>query len=120
MKRYFGLQYFMLEKITSPTECDDVILHPMEKDEGRNAIDLLLHVDYVDAQRNIDDNDSARSNRLSAVFASYYRCNLEKQECDNESVRVIDKSNSNLTKHYAEQFSPLINIIKSLGFPALN
>lgn len=120
LKRFYGLQYFMLEKTTSSTENDELILHPMDNDEGRSAIDSLLHVDYVEAQRNIDDNDSARSNRLSAVFTSFYRCNLEKQECDNESVRVIDKSNSNLTEHYAIQFSPLIKVIKSFGFPALN
>lgn len=121
LKDYFGLQYLVLEKTTVSSVRNSFFLHPMEQDEGRKAIDSLLHVDYVDAQRNIDDRDSARSNRLSAVFASYYKQrNLEKPRCDNESIRVIDESNSNLTQHYATQFSPLIKVIKALGFPGLN
>jgi putative ATP-dependent endonuclease of OLD family len=120
LKQYFGLHYFMLEKITNSAGRFDVTLHLMDKDNGRKTIDSLLHIDYVDAQRNIDDNDSARSNRLSAAFTNYYKNNLKKQALDNASLHVIDESNSNLTKHYAEQFSPLINVIKALGFPALN
>ncbi len=120
LKKYFGLQYFVLEKIISSSGEENLALHPLEKDEGRKTIDSLLHVDYVEAQRNIDDNNSARSNRLSTVFASYYKYNLEKQEPDNKSVEVIDTSNLNLTKHYETQFSPLIKVIKALGFPGLN
>ena len=120
LKRYYGLQYFTLEKSTIATISAELIMHPMDKDDGRKAIDSLLHVDFVEAQRNIDDYEAPRSNRLSTVFASYYRCNLEIQECDNESLRVIEESNTNLTNHYAEQFSPLINVIRALGYPALN
>jgi predicted ATP-dependent endonuclease of OLD family len=119
LKGYFGLQYFVLEK--SSSEANDLVLHPMEQDKGRRAIDSLLNIKYVTAQRNIDDSDSTRSNRLSAVFASYYKQrNFEKPKCDNESIRVIDESNLNLTRHYETQFSRLIKVIKALGFPGLN
>lgn len=120
LKQYFGLHYFKLERTTSSTAGVEIIAYPLDKDDGRKTIDSLLHVDYVDAQRNINDDNSARSNRLSAVFSSYYAHNLEKQESNNESVRVIDESNSSLTKHYEVQFSPLLEVIKALGFPTLN
>lgn len=120
LKTFFGLQYFMLEQTSSTAESTGLIQHIMDPTDGKRTIDSLLHVDFVEAQRNIDDNDSSKSKRLSDVFASYYSCNLEKQTYDNESIRVIEKSNSDLTKHYAEQFLPLIRVIKSLGFPALN
>lgn len=121
LREHFGLQYFALEKDASASVHDNLLLRPMDRDEGRRAIDSLLHVDYVTAQRNIDDSDSPRSNRLSAVFANYYKQrNFKKPKCDNDSVRVIDESNSNLTRHYATQFSRLIGVIKALGFPSLN
>ena len=120
LKRFYGLHYFVLEKNPALVDTDGLSLYPIEKDEGKKTLDSLLHVNFIEAQRNIDDNNSTRSNRLSVVIANFYKNNLEKQGFDNESIKIIDSSNFSLTNHYAQQFSPLLNVIKALGFPALN
>jgi putative ATP-dependent endonuclease of the OLD family len=120
LKRYFSLKYFMLEKNKAPESHDNFILHAMDKDQGQKTLKSLLRVDYVDAQRNIDDSDSKQSNRLSAVFANFYKQNLKEQEHDTESFQVIDQSNLDLTAHYAEQFAPIIDVLSELGFPAIH
>lgn len=120
LKTYYGLKYFILEKFAEATPLGEFILHPVDKEKGQNTLKTLLRVEYVDAQRNIADSDSVRGNRLSAVFADYYKHNLKKKENDPTSVQAVDDSNSKLTEHYADQFKPLITVIKGLGFPALN
>jgi predicted ATP-dependent endonuclease of OLD family len=120
LKRYYELNYFIIEKNPDPKASEDYILHAMKKEDGQNALKSLLHIDYVDAQRNIDDNNSERSKRLSTVFSDFYKHNLEKKPYDNESINAIDESNKLLNEHYAEKFSPLLDIIRDLGFPAIH
>lgn len=117
LKKYFSLKYFTLEKSSASEE---PISHPLEKNEGQKTLVSLLRVDYVDAQRNIDDKDSAQSNRLSSVFADFYKHNLKQREHDKASALVIDKSNEELSTHYESEFKPLIKVIGDLGFPSLN
>jgi len=117
LTKYFALQYFSLEK-GSPAE--EPISCSLEKNKAQKTLALLLRVDYVEAQRNIDDKDSAQSNRLSSVFADFYKHNLKQREHDEASALVIDKSNDDLSAHYETEFKPLVKVISDLGFPALN
>lgn len=117
LTKYFALQYFSLEE-GSPAE--ELISCPLEKSKAQNTLALLLRVDYVEAQRNIDDKDSAQSNRLSSVFADFYKHNLKQCDHDEASALVIDKSNDDLSAHYKTEFEPLVKVINDLGFPALN
>lgn len=119
LNKHFSLKYFVLEK-SSELEDEKIIPRAMDKNEGKNALKSLIRVDYVEAQRNIDDIDSARSNRLSSVFADFYTHNLNQHKHDPKSTQVIDQSNNELTDHYQNEFRPLIDIISELGFPALN
>ena len=64
-------------------------------EEGKKIVHSLLRVDFVDAQRNIDDENAARSNRLSDAFATYYRRNLEQAELAEEAVAIIEQNNEN-------------------------
>lgn len=96
------------------------IATPLEPEEGRRLIRHLVRVEFVDAQRNIDDDDSSRSNRLSTAFASFYRKNLEQAESAEEAHKVIDQNNEQLTAHYQIQFKPLFDLIKGLGIPSVN
>ena len=115
LKRHCDILYFSLEN----TETKTVATH-LNRDEGSKLLQNLIRVDFVDAQRNIDDDESSRSNRLSAAFASFYRRNLEQAEAAAEANRVIDDNNQQLTAHYAKQFDPLITLIKGLGVPSIN
>ena len=115
-KRHFGTQFFAL----ASNEGDDPVATPLDKQEGRKLIQGLLRVDFVDAQRNIDDHDNHRSNRLSSAFAGYYEKNLDQADIAQAAFEIIDQNNCNLTDHYEEQFSPLLDMIRGLGVPAVN
>ena len=115
-KRHFETRYFALasDGEEPPTAT------PLSKKEGQHLIQSLLKVDFVDAQRNIDDHESNRSNRLSAAFAGYYEKNLDQPEVAQAAFEIIDKNNSDLTTHYKDQFKSLLKMIAALGVPAVN
>lgn len=115
LNRHFGLSYFALENTD-----DNTVLHPLEPEEGKRVLQSLVRVDFVDAQRNIDDQELGRSNRLSAAFAAFYKKNLEQAKVSEEANRIIDQNNQSLTQHYDEHFKGLMEIIKDLGVPSVN
>ena len=103
-------------------ESGNEFIHPdaIEPEEGKRLLKHLLRVEFVDAQRNMNDDDSSRSNRLSSAFAAFYRKNLQDAGPAADAHKVIDENNSRLTKHYEQQFAPLIDVIKGLGVPSVN
>jgi predicted ATP-dependent endonuclease of OLD family len=113
--QFFEVSYASLEKTT-----DGVSASRLEQSEGRKLLQSLIRIDFVDAQRNIDDDEGHRANRLSSAFAGFYRSNLEQVEAAAEAQQVIDKNNEQLTAHYKVQFSSLLNVIKGLGVPSVN
>ena len=115
LNRHFGLSYFSLEKIAN--EPVHLLLEP---EEGKRVLRSLVRVDFVDAQRNIDDQEIGRSNRLSSAFAAFYKKNLEQAEVSDEANRIIDENNEKLTQHYDEHFKDLMNVIRGLGVPSVN
>lgn len=115
LSRHFGLQYYALEVVD-----EELIQKPIEPDEGKRVLDTLVRIDFVDAQRNIDDQEAARSNRLSSAFATFYKKNLEQAEVSEAANQIIDENNASLTKHYGEHFETLMQVIQSLGVPSVN
>lgn len=113
--RYFDIAFFSLER----TE-DGETATLLDQQEGKKLLKNLLRVDFVDAQRNIDDEEGHRSNRLSNAFAGFYRNNLEQAKAAAEAYEVIDKNNKDLTEHYEKQFAGLMLVIKGLGIPSIN
>jgi predicted ATP-dependent endonuclease of OLD family len=98
----------------------ETVATDLDPEEGKRLVRHLVRVDFVDAQRNINDDDSSRSNRLSNAFASFYRKNLEQAKYAAEAHQVIDENNKQLTAHYKVQFKPLFDLIKGLGVPSVN
>lgn len=115
LSRHFTLEYFTLE-----SSGDVVIAHHMDPDEAKVSLKALIRFDFVDAQRNIDDHEAARSTRLSAAFATFYRKNLQQAEVNEDANKVIDENNANLNAHYAEHFAGLMKVIHNLGVPSVN
>lgn len=115
LKSHFKVCYYSLEKREA-----EVVETPLETSEGRKTLSALLRVDFVDAQRNIDDENATRSNKLSEAFAAYYQRNLEQATTAEEAVAVIEQNNDNLTAHYRLHFQPLMDIISELGLPSKN
>ncbi len=120
LSRHSTVRYASLEEAKGEDDVVRTVATPLEPEEGKRLVKQLVRVEFVDAQRNINDDDNSRSNRLSAAFASYYRRNLEQAEYAAEAHRVIDENNAQLTKHYEVQFAPLIDLIKGLGVPSVN
>lgn len=115
LKAHFKTRYYSLENSGA-----GVVTTPLDPNEGRKTLRSLLRVDFVDAQRNIDDENATRSNKLSEAFAAYYQRNLEQAKAAEEAVAVIEQNNQNLTAHYHQHFQPLMGIIADLGLPSHN
>lgn len=115
LARHFEVTYASLEKKDA-----EVVASGLDQKEGRALLNNLVRVDFVDAQRNINDDDASRSNKLSNAFASFYRKNLEQADAAAEAHEVIDQNNKQLTSHYKKQFDALMSMIKGLGVPSIN
>lgn len=118
--RHFAVCYSSLEEKSEGESSSEIFTSHLDPDEGRRLLKHLIRVEFVDAQRNINDDDSSRSNRLSSAFATFYRKNLEQSGHAADAHNVIDANNKQLTDHYAKQFAPLIELIKHLGVPSIN
>jgi putative ATP-dependent endonuclease of OLD family len=115
LARFFEITYASLE-----VTANGVVATGLDQSEGKKLLAGLIRIDFVDAQRNIDDEESNRANRLSSAFAGYYKKNLEQAEAAAEAQKVIDENNQQLTAHYAKQFKGLMTVINGLGVPSVN
>ncbi len=115
-KRHFKTNFFALERQEDGLALPS-LLAPAE---GKKLVDGLVRVDFIDAQRNIDDSDSGRGNRLSKAFSDFYEKNLEQAEAAKEAHSVIEENNKKLSTHYEQQFQPLLDMIGGLGVPSAN
>jgi putative ATP-dependent endonuclease of OLD family len=118
--RHCAVRYFSLDEKSKDEAPPEIVTSELDPDEGKRILKHLIRVEFVDAQRNINDDDSSRSNRLSSAFAAFYRKNLEQVGHAADAHNVIDENNKQLTDHYAKQFDPLIKLIKNLGVPSIN
>ena len=115
IKQYFEITYYSLDSN------DDVITETfLESKEGKSLLQELVQIKFVDAQRNVDDDEGSRSSRLSTAFAAFYKKNLEQAEAAEAAHLVIDENNKKLTEHYEKHFRGLMEVIKSLGVPSIN
>ena len=115
LKDYYEITYFSLEEGE-----DGVKAALVDPKEGKRTLASLLRVDFVDAQRNMDDEEIGRSNKLSTAFASFYKGNYIRPEFKEESVQIIDENNQRLTEHYKVSFNELFAVIGGLGVPSAN
>ncbi len=115
LKRFFRLHYYVLEKAGN-----DAIVSSLEPSEAERVLSSLLRIDFVDAQRNIDDQEASRSNRLSSAFATFYKHNLEEPGINEAASQVIDENNQSLSAHYEMTFKDLMGVISILGVPSVN
>ncbi|WP_338509254.1 ATP-dependent endonuclease [Burkholderia gladioli] len=118
--RHYSIRYFSLDERPHSGTPPEIMTSELEPEEGKRLLKHLIRVEFVDAQRNINDDDSSRSNRLSSAFSAFYRKNLEQAGPAADAHSVIDENNKQLTDHYAKQFEPLISLIKDLGVPSIN
>jgi putative ATP-dependent endonuclease of the OLD family len=115
LRKYFEISYYSLD--STDNEISETFL---EIKDGKAMLQELVRIDFVDAQRNVDDDEGSRSSRLSTAFATFYKKNLEQAEAAEAAHLVIDENNQKLTEHYEKHFSGLMKVIRSLGVPSIN
>lgn len=95
-----------------------------DKDKGGAAvIKSLLKVDFLRAQRHLDDPDegtSSRSENLSRKLSRFYQRHLEKRGDDHQALQALDASEKGLNFHLQEVFKDTLDRLKKLGYPGLN
>lgn len=113
LARHFSLHYYALEAALTGEVASGI-----DSDEGRRILAGLVRLDFIDAQRNMHDEEAARHNRLSSAFAAYYRHNLEKPAENAEATKIIDENNAIITAHYDKHFENLLKHVATLGVPS--
>jgi putative ATP-dependent endonuclease of OLD family len=114
-KRHFSVQYSSLASLEDE-EIEEKILKPAD---GKHILNSLVRADFVDAQRNMnDDEEISRSTKLSTAFASFYSNNLDQADISDAAIQIIDENNEKLTEHYDEHFGNLMSVLDGLGVPA--
>jgi putative ATP-dependent endonuclease of OLD family len=115
LKQHYEIAYYSLDDSGEKT-----LETKLDSSDGKSSLKDLLRVDFVDAQRSVDDDEASRSNRLSTAFSAFYKKNLEQAEAEQSAYQVIDENNQKLTEHYETHFSDLMDVIKGLGVPSIN
>lgn len=116
LRKHFVVSYHALKR--RDAEVERIALAP---NEGKKTVRSLIRVDFVDAQRNVqDDEETSRGSKLSAAFAAFYKANLQKAEAGVEAIKIIEENNTRLTAHYRGSFGGLMGILQKLGVPSAN
>ncbi|OZI66101.1 ATP-dependent endonuclease [Bordetella genomosp. 1] len=90
---------------------------------GAAVIKSLLKVDFLRAQRHLDDPDegtSSRSENLSRKLSRFYQRHLEKRGDDHQALQALDASEKGLNFHLQEVFKDTLDRLKKLGYPGVN
>lgn len=96
---------------------------PLEGDQGGPAIlQSLLKVDFLRAQRHLDDpnaDSAARAENLSKRLSKFYQRNLESRADDHAVLKALVTSENGLNEHLAKVFSDTLKRLSKLGYPGL-
>lgn len=97
---------------------------PLGKEPGGASIlKSLVRVDFLRAQRHLDDPDAGNSDRaesLSRRLSRFYHRNLEKRGDDHAALKALDTSEKELNFHLGEVFSDTLKRLAKLGYPGVN
>ncbi len=115
LKQHYEIAYYSLDDLGQ-----ELLETLLDSKDGKSLLRDLLRVDFVDAQRSVNDDEASRSNRLSTAFSAFYKKNLTQAEAKETAYQVIDENNQKLSEHYETHFSGLMEVIKGLGVPSIN
>ncbi len=77
LKQHYEIAYYSLDdsgEETAETQLDIK--------DGKSLLKDLLRVNFVDAQRSVNDDEANRSNRLLTAFTAFYKNNLDQAEAE--------------------------------------
>lgn len=127
LNKEYTFRYYVLDERAflgyQPKEADYEPL-PVGKEPGGAAIlKSLVRVDFLRAQRHLDDPDAGSSDRaesLSRRLSRFYHRNLEKRGDDHAALKALDTSEKELNFHLKEVFSDTLKRLAKLGYPGVN
>jgi hypothetical protein len=91
---------------------------PARMDGGARVLRSLLRVDFVRAQRDLNDPESgSRSDNLSRVLSTFYEQNLDQHETDHRVLRAIAESEHRLNEHFDNVFAETLTASENWATP---
>ncbi|HFH3388836.1 TPA: ATP-dependent endonuclease [Pseudomonas aeruginosa] len=122
----YELRYFVLDparfdaKMVAETGYDPAPLTGRDR-SGREILNGLLHIDFLNAQRHLSDGPGgSRAEDLSRVLSRFYGRNLEQKGEDIEALRALAASEVSLNEHLERVFEPTLKSLSKLGYPGLS
>lgn len=87
--------------------------------KDRTVLDRLLRIDFLPAQRHMEDQESAQATRLSRLLNTHYERRYKKTEPEGyESLELAVRAQSaDLTGRYREAFKDLKESLTTFGYP---
>lgn len=96
---------------------------PLVGEQGGLAIlQSLLKVDFLRAQRHLDDpnaDSAARAENLSRRLSKFYQRNLDKRADDHAVLKALATSEKGLNEHLEKVFSDTFKRLSKLGYPGV-
>lgn len=93
--------------------------HDLEKLEEKNILDRLIMINFISAQRHIDDKETGRSTKLSQLLHEYF--DKQYRQSDPDAVEKIEEILKEEVKKFGDQyekvFKDLIENLKNFGYP---
>ncbi|MFW5332464.1 AAA family ATPase [Hydrogenophaga sp. ZJX-1] len=127
LSKEYTFRYYVLDErafdgyLTKEADYEPLLLG---KEPGGAAIlKSLVRVDFLRAQRHLDDPDAGSSDRaesLSRRLSRFYHRNLEKRGDDHAALKALDTSEKELNFHLKEVFSDTLKRLAKLGYPGVN
>ncbi len=126
LSKEYTFRYYVLDEraFVDYQAVADYEPQPLGKEPGGATIlKSLVRVDFLRAQRHLDDPDAASSDRaesLSRRLSRFYHRNLEKRGDDYAALKALDTSEKELNFHLEEVFSDTLKRLAKLGYPGVN
>lgn len=126
LSKEYTFRYYVLDEraFVDYQAAADYEPQPLGKEPaGATILKSLVRVDFLRAQRHLDDPDAASSDRaesLSRRLSRFYHRNLEKRGDDHAALKALDTSERELNFHLEEVFSDTLKRLAKLGYPGVN
>jgi predicted ATP-dependent endonuclease of OLD family len=129
----YQIRYYVLDErqFKSFKECNsDYEPLPISVEPGQGGamiLKSLLKVDFLRAQRHLDDPDSdsagggisSRDENLSKRLSRFYERNLEKRADDHAMLKALATSEKGLNDHLEQVFRTTLIRLSKLGYPGI-
>jgi len=131
LKREYEFQYYVLDKARfdngfhetenyQPLRLFPSKDHSGKARSGKDIVNSLICVDFLQAQRHLSDTSSgSRTEELSRHLSRFYKRNLEKRADDYKVMQALSDSEVLMNAHLEDVFAETLNRIASLSYPGL-